>query len=986
LPDSQLKSFVMPILFCFFWSGATALIYEVVWSKYLSLILGSTIQAQTVVLAAFMCGLALGNRLFGRWADRLQQPLVAYGCMEILIGLYALLFAYLYRAADSLFASAGSHLLAHTTWLFFLKAALSAMLLLCPTILMGGTLPLMAAWLKKSTTEPARRTALFYAVNSLGAVCGAGLAGFALVQHVGMHGTINIAAVANLLIGSSVLVLSKALGNRYQLLPGSDPVQKQPEQATCSQGTSRSRALWHSCLLVACTGAISMGLEVLASRCLSLIFGASLQVFAIVLMAFILGIGVGSTLIASPRTRRWHPELTTILLILGTACLIGILVLYIEQLVQSYAYLQTGLNRNILGYRFHEIMITGIALCVLGLPAAALGSVLPLRIRMLSDEPDLLGNRVGRLLTWNTIGAMAGSLMAAFLLMPHVGLRGSFTVLGLVLVGLAGLSALLMSRRIVFAACVCVGVFLSVVAVEGGQRWRYILSSGIFRERFEKFSPNWMEDRLKTVDLLFYEDAADATVSVESGPSPFSTNEITLRINGKADASSVGDMSTQVLLAQLPLMAKPDSKDVFCFGVGSGVTAGSTLGYPIEHLVIADNCEPVLRAVKFFEPWNHGVMTNDRVRIFREDARTVLKLSPRKYDVIISEPSNPWTVGIGSVFSRDFYQLISKRLKPGGVMAQWFHIYEINDEVLNVVLRTFGSVFPNMEIWDMDGGDIVLLGSDRPWPSGVEEYRRAFELAGPRRDLNAIGLATPEAVLARQLASQRTAFAVPPPGRLQTDDLPILEYEAPTAFYVHLGETVSTLDPYDERTWQMDIASLDKTRDLGQLTPPDLSTVFSRYSSVNTELTAYIRMLVDPAAGSQSLRSMPCVFHGSIETLVFAPEAARTNSVVRELAEAELAFRGNSAESLKTAVATTKQILDATKPNDPENEGWKADYYAGLAVKASLRLGSDEQAKQILARGLLLEPKSLELNYLSRILARESATSNRQKTQETVLK
>jgi hypothetical protein len=173
---------------------------------------------------------------------------------------------------------------------------------------------------------------------------------------------------------------------------------------------------------------------------------------------------------------------------------------------------------------------------------------------------------------------------------------------------------------------------------------------------------------------------------------------------------------------------------------------------------------------------------------------------------------------------------------------------------------------------------------------------------------------------------------------------------------------------------------------LVHLTPQELSTVFSRYSSVNTELTAYIRMLVDPAVGTQSLRAMPCAFRGSIETLVYAPEAARTNSVVRALAEAEFAFRGNAVESLKTAVATTKQILDATQPNEPENEGWKADYYAGLAVKASLRLGSDQEAKQILARGLLLEPKSGELNYLSRILARESAMDIRQKTQETVLK
>ncbi len=972
----------MPILLFFFFSGATALIYEVVWSKYLSLILGSTIQAQTVVLAAFMCGLALGNRLLGRWADRLRQPLVAYAFIEIFIGLYALLFAGLYRAADSVFVSAGSHLLGHSTSLLLLKASLSAGLLLIPTILMGGTLPLMAAWLKKSAADAARRTALFYAVNSLGAVFGAGLAGFVLVQHFGMHATINTAAVGNLFIGTGILVLSKAFGNWLQTGPNVDPAEKPQGDVAPELKTSPSNVFWYSCVLVALTGAISMALEVLASRCLALIFGASLQVFAIVLMAFILGIGLGSSIVARPRVRRWHPELTTILLILGTACLIGTLVLNIEKLVLGYAYLQTGLNRNSLGYHFHELMITGISICVLGLPAAALGSVLPLRIRMLSDTPDFLGNRVGRLLTWNTIGAMSGSLIAAFLLMPHAGLRGSFTIVGLVLVVLAGIAALFARRRIVFVACLCVGGFLSVVAFEGGEGWRYILSSGIFRDKYENYSSNWVQDRRNSAELLFYEDAADATVSIERGPSSFATNEITLRINGKADASSVGDMSTQVLLAQLPLMAKPDSKDVFCFGVGSGVTAGSTLGYPIEHLTIADNCEPVLRAVKFFEPWNHGVMTNDRVRIFREDARTVLKLSPQKYDVIISEPSNPWMVGIGSVFSRDFYQLISQRLKPGGVMAQWFHIYEIDDEVLDVVLRTFGSAFPNMEIWDMDGGDIVLLGSDRPWHSGIEEYRRAFALPGPQRDLHAIGLLTPEALLARQLASQRTAFAVSPPGRLQTDNLPVLEYSAPKAFYMNLGETVHTLNPYDERTWQMDLASPDKIKSLAQLNPQDLSTIFARFSSVNTDLTAYIGMLLNPNTGSSSLRSMPCVFRGPIETLIFAPEAARTNSAVRKLAESEVAFRGNSAEAMKAGVEATKQILDATKPNQSEMEGWKADYYAGLAVKASLRLGKPEDAKKILTRGLQLEPNSIELNYLSRILAREGAAENPQKTQE----
>ena len=159
-----------------------------------------------------------------------------------------------------------------------------------------------------------------------------------------------------------------------------------------------------------------------------------------------------------------------------------------------------------------------------------------------------------------------------------------------------------------------------------------------------------------------------------------------MRINGKVDASSKGDAATQLLLAYLPLMANPGSKDVFCFGMGSGITAGATLNYPIDHLTVAENCAPVLRAAKLFDPWNNGVLTNSRARIYHEDARTVLKLSPKRYDVIISEPSNPWMVGVASVFTREFYQLAASRLKPGGIMTQWFHNYEMDDRNVNVVL------------------------------------------------------------------------------------------------------------------------------------------------------------------------------------------------------------------------------------------------------------------------------------------------------------
>jgi len=965
----------MAILFLFFCSGATALVYEVIWSKYLSLLFGSTIQAQTVVLAVFMGGLALGNKLFGRYADRARHPLKLYGRIEIIIGCYSFFFPALYRLADAGFAAGGPGLLAHDGWLLLLQAAIGASLLLGPTILMGGTLPVLAAWLEQNTPDASRRSARFYSTNSFGAVCGAGLTGFFLVQRFGLSRTIELTAMINVLVGLTAIALARRQ-------PAGPPVaESQPETAASGGAESAAGIFRWGCVLVALTGAVSMGLEVLASRCLCLIFGGSLQTFAIVLMAFILGISVGSAVIASPRCKHWPKEMTTIMLLLAASGMIGLLVYNIEKLAALYLYAQDGLQHTYMGYCYHQILTTVISIVVLGLPAAALGSVLPLWIRG-SETSHYLADRVGRLLTWNTLGAVGGVLLAGFVLLPGIGLRGSFAVAALVLALAAIVTALARRQRLAAGAGVVIGVLIALVTVGGGQDWRDVFSIGIFRLPADlDFTQKgatlraFMESWHKSEKLLFYKDAADATVSVLSEQKPGLSNNIILFINGKPDASSLGDLGTQILLAQLPLMVKPDSQDVFCFGMGSGMTAGSALGYPIKHLTVAENCAPVLQAAKLFEPWNHGVLTNDRVRIYREDARTVLKLDAKKYDVIISEPSNPWTVGIGSVFSREFYQLAASRLKPGGIVTQWFHIYEMDDATLNLVLRTFASVFPNMEIWDLGDADVILLGSKQPWKTSPEVYKSTFQLDVPRRELASIGLLTPESVLTRQFASQSTAFAVPGAGPVQSDDHPILEYEAPRAFYMYqrrLG--VQQLPEYDERTWQVGLAPPAKNKVLAGLGLTDLIPIFGKgIISGNPQLQSYLDSRFHGQSGSLTFgnRVMPCVFKDpTARLLVYQPPSAATNPDIQLLYIADVILRTDPARELE-AIESINRILNHVSRYDPQDSDWSPAYYADLAVKASLRLGNAAQAKAILLRGLQLEPDSEELGYLSRILIRE---------------
>jgi predicted membrane-bound spermidine synthase len=891
------------VLVLFFCSGATALVYEVVWSKFLSQMFGSTIYAQTVVLAAFMGGLALGNKLFGRWSDRLQQPVRAYGYLEICIGIYAFFFPTLDDFADRVFVNIGSGIAQHTVLLLTLKGALSATLLLGPTILMGGTLPLLAAWLQHFSPDAGRRSARFYSVNCLGAVVGAGLAGFWLVQNLGMISALQMTALVNVLVGASAMLLSR----RFQRHPPA--VASKP--AVEPEATLASTIQWAGAI-VALTGAVSMGLEVLASRSLAMIFGSSLQSFAVVLMAFILGIGLGSAWIASPRRREHSSEKMIVVLLCVAAAWVTLLVFNIERWVDIYRIARTGLGRTSVGYCYHELLSAGISILIFGLPAACIGAVLPLMMRVISRQSPLLGWKVGSLLTWNTLGAVAGTLLSGFVLMPQVGLRNAFGVLALALAVATTVFAWRCRWRIGAGAAIGLSIFSLSLFVFGGEGWRYVISSGAFRSRELEFDPNTMSLRKHRIKIVFYQDGPDATVTVEEDRNNQPTRERRLRVNGKPDASTRTDLSTQLLVAHLPMLARPGAKDVFIFGLGSGISAGALLAYPVDRITVAENCEPVIGAYECFTNWNRRVLEDPRVQLWREDARTVLKLNPQLYDVIVAQPSNPWTVGIGSVFSREFYQISASRLKRGGIMTQWFHVYEMHDGIVELVLRTFCSVFPYVEIWDPGTGDIVMLGSLQPWRSSPDVFRQSFGFAGVKSDLASIGISSPEALLARQLASQRTAFAITGDGPIQSDLFPVLEYAAPRAFYI--GISAKMMERFDERTRQQSLAPSAKLSTLHSLSAQDVGTVFFPFSTVNGEL---LESLLGKGEGA----NVPCVF--------------KTNSM------------SATSKGLDESTATLNQAI------------------------TDLNTGGLKQAKQLVALALRQNPTNSQAAYVARIIDRE---------------
>jgi predicted membrane-bound spermidine synthase len=951
----------------FFCSGASALVYEVVWSKYLSQMLGSTVHAQTVVLAVFMGGLALGNYLFGRKAASFRMPVRVYGILEALIGLYAFFFSSIYSSADSLFVSLGSNLLEKPLWLFSLKAALSVILLAGPTILMGGTLPLMAAWLERNNSEAGRASALFYGINSLGAVAGAFLAGFYLVQSWGMVASLQLTALLNILVGAVAFMIGK-----HNQIPDVPDTPSTQEPLPARAPTDAQGPLTWAIVIVAVTGGVSMGLEILSARSLALIFGSSLQSFAVVLMAFILGIGLGSAMIAKLKLVRISAQALLTFLLLTAAIWIAVLVWRIENWVDIYRIVRSGIARTSTGYVFNQLFSAAMAMMILGFPAALIGSVLPLLIRVVSDGRADLARSVGRLLTWNTLGAVFGVLITGFVIMPWAGLRNAFVVLALALCTVAGLMA---ARNALHKGAVCSGV--AAVAMIGllafaGDGWRHVLSSGVFRAAETEFDKTAMADRKKEIQFVYYKDAADATVTVERRSINGVTN-VGLRINGKPEASSHGDKFTQLLVAHLPIFARPESQDVFLFGMGSGITASAALAHPIRRLYVAENCRPVLEAAAWFNPYSDNVLTNSHLKVFSEDARTILKLSPQTYDVIISQPSNPWTAGIGSVFSLEFYELAASRLKKGGIMAQWFHVYEMHDSIVGVVLRTFSRVFPHMEIWDCNSGDIVILGSQQPWTSSPATYSTGMLRPLPVKHMADIGISSPIELFARQLASQKTAFAIAGDGPIQQDWMPLLEYHAPRAFF--MGGRSQLLTQFDERTWQVEVAPLEKRRWLESLSETQLRTIFNGGSSMNDELIAFVRDSLGPDSISPTIqrliqyRTASSIFghtNGVSRGLVQAASNQRLSERERQLLRARWLIESSDG-ARNEAIRTLENLLSTRSVDDH----LPISRYVALAIRASLTDGDESRARALLARSLAIAPDDQELHYLSRLITHD---------------
>jgi spermidine synthase len=808
------------ILGCFFLSGASGLVLEMLWTRLLTLVFGSTTLAVSTVLTAFMGGLGLGSYLAGRVADRLRNPVRAYALTEAAIGVYALLVPLvmlLYPALNrGLWRAFGDHY----AILSVLRFCASAGLLIVPTTLMGATLPILARHFVQRPWELRRvglRIGTLYATNLFGAVAGAFLAGFVFLPTLGVRATNVVAASFNLTLAATILI-ARRLPRFAETKPGAQAIDELLEQAAADgqmtasdslpppiQLTPRARQVALAAFAV--SGATAMTLQVLWTRALAVLIGSSAYSFTLILLAFLVGLGSGSAVFGRASQRTANPVRWLAGLHLAIAGAIAVSYLITDRLPLVFTWLLASSSFGVDG-----VLICQFALaCLAVLPTTVLmGGVFPLTARIATAEIDTVGKDIGNAYALNTVGAIVGSFVSGFVILPKLGLqKGIYLVavcgLGLAAALFACAPGLARRRRRLGVGVAVVGALVGLAL----PRWNLMLfSSGFFRVSIARdyIYRKLHKKEWKYPELAFYEDGIATTVSVDRWGKTLS-----LKNNGKVDASNEGDMPTQITVGLLPLLLYPGDHPpkVALIGYGSGVTAGAITQYPIGSLELVE-LEPAIlqRASHLFDDVNHRPLDNPLVTAHAGDGRNFLTQRTDRFDVIVSQPSNPWLTGVSNLFTREYFRDIKRRLAPGGIFCQWAQLYELAPWNIKTIYRTVREEFSYVYVFAAEdlSSDTILIATEKPLTLDLHTVERAFSHPATRAEAKRGLIESAHDVFAYLLLApdELESFTTGSPDN--TDDNARIEFQAPrdllgyAKFDPYLAKVYGPLWPYGHLT------------------------------------------------------------------------------------------------------------------------------------------------------------------------------------------
>jgi spermidine synthase len=820
------------VLSCFFLSGASGLILELLWTRMLTLVFGSTALAVSTVLTAYMGGLGLGSYLAGKFSDRLKDPVLAYALAEAAIGIYALAVPWMigfYPGLNQwLWASFGDRY----TLLSVLRFFASAGLLIVPTTLMGATLPILARYFVSRPFELGRislRLGTLYAVNLFGAVAGSFFAGFVFLPLVGVHKTNWLAASFDMSLAVAILAARQYFRSHPR------PVKASLDELAAAQGAAPAAAPISTTTTArrivmfafAVSGATAMVLQVLWTRALAVIIGSSVFSFTIILLAFLIGLGSGSAAFGRLVGRFRDPVRSLALVHLGIVACIGLSYLITDRLPFVFTYLLSSTLVSADAVLTSQFVLA----CLTVLPSTFLmGAIFPITVRVVTGDLATVGRDVGFAYALNTVGAIVGSFFSGFVILPGLGLqRGIYlaAVIDLVLAMLlfAVAPGLARMRRLLGMAT---AVAMALVAL-ALPRWNLTnFSIGFFRismarDYIEMVEHRHQRKKWQTPKLVYFKDGIATTVSVDRWGKVLS-----LKNNGKVDASNDADMPTQISVGLLPLLLYNGvhPPKVALIGYGSGVTAGAVTQYPIASLEVVELEPAIYEAAHFFDDVNHRPTENPKVKAIVGDGRNFLSQRKDRFDVVISQPSNPWITGVSNLFTREYFQSVKARLADDGIFCQWAQLYEMAPWNIKAIYRTLADEFPYVMVFAAEdlSSDTILVASRKPIDLDIRKIARAFQNPVTAAEAKRAGFDSPHDVLAFLLLGPEEMRSFTAGARLNTDDNALIEFAAPRdllryqVYDPYLAKVYGPMWPYGHLTGLVEgYDGKDRASDMAQL-------------------------------------------------------------------------------------------------------------------------------------------------------------------------
>ncbi len=703
-------------------SGATALMYEVVWVRQFTLVLGASSYAVTITLAAFMSGLGLGAWILGRVSDSLneKQLIQTYIGLELAIGAYSLILPLLLGWAQSGYVTFHQ---THQPELLVsngLRLCLAFLLLLVPSTFIGATLPVLSRYLIRMKSHIPLTISKLYALNTLGALAGTVLTGYTFLPLLGVRSTTLIAVAINFFVAGAfwlvnVVICSFEKGPRETVVRSSRPdIPATPIQKAL---------LFGFCI----SGAAAMFYEVAWTRTLSMVLGTTTFAFTTMLATFLVGIALGSAVYSF--VQRF---VSGVRLFIGLQFLAAFSVLLSIPLFEQLPMIFLSMHGWWADTWFDiQVIRFFLAASVMLIPTLALGTLLPAVSAIFIKETDHLGKRLGTAYGLNTLGNVIGAVVAGLCLVPLVGMQKTIMIGAIMNLGVGiGMYMLRFELGVLrrTATTACAGLMAGLIIWLISPWAPRIMNSGpyLYAPRYHNMVSRYqeaakknesipvmnswdvLEMAMKQYALLYYNSGITATVAVMERKDGVRF----LTIDGKTDASTgeKSDMRTQVLIGQVPMLFHDNPDKVLIVGLGSGVTAGSVLTHEVRIVDCAEISTSVIEAADFFSEANHDALDDRRLRIIPRDARNYLLTSRENYDVIISQPSNPWISGESALFSMEWYQTVHDHLSNGGLFLQWVPSYLMSSHDLKIIMHTLRSVFPNLTLWSSGSvGDLILL-------------------------------------------------------------------------------------------------------------------------------------------------------------------------------------------------------------------------------------------------------------------------------------